>query len=112
MPRALRLVGLNVRSFRDTGLLGVPDIQWLTEAGRRGWLILSCNKRMLNVPAERETILREKVGAVFLTSGQELLPNTLRLILSKWDWLELVDRSVPRPFVFYLYPKGRTRQVI
>ena len=112
VPQALRLVGLSVLSFKDSGLLGVPDVQWLTEAGRKGWLVFSCNKRMLDVPIERETIIREKVGIVFLTSGQERLPNILRLILSKWEWLELIDTTTPRPFAYYLYPSGRTRKVL
>jgi hypothetical protein len=113
VPNALKLVGLNVLSFRETGLpLSTPDVQWLTEAGRRGWLVFSCNKRMLDVPVERDTIIRERVGIVFLTSGQERLPNTLRLILAKWEWLELIDQTVPRPFAHYLYPNGRTTRVL
>ena len=113
VPNALKLVGLNVLSFRETGLpLSTPDVQWLTEAGRRGWLVFSCNKRMLDVPVERDTIIRERVGIVFLTSGQERLPNTLRLILAKWEWLELIDQTVPRAFAHYLYPNGRTRRAL
>ena len=38
---------------------------------------------MLEVPEERETIIAEKVGVVFLTSGNEYLAKTLRLILTK-----------------------------
>ena len=112
VPSALNLVGLEALSFRDTGLLGVPDIQWLTEAGDKQWLVFSCNKAMLDVPIERDTIVREKVGIVFLTSGQERLANTLRLILSKWEWLEYVDTSITRPFAYLLYPGGRTRRII
>ena len=112
VPQALKLVGSNVLSFRDAGLLGAPDVQWLTQAGQQGWLVFSCNKRMLDVPIERDTIIRERVGIVFLTSGQERLPNTLRLILSKWDWLDLIDRTDPRPFAHFLYPSGRTRKVL
>ena len=112
IPRALRLVGLNCASAKDMSLLGVPDVQWLTVAGQSGWLVFSCNKKMLDVPIERDAIIREKVGIVFLTSGQERLPNTLRLILTKWAWLELIDQTTPRPFAYYLYPSGRARQAL
>lgn len=112
IPRALQLVGLSCASAKDMGLLGVPDVQWLTLAGERGWLVFSCNKKMLDVPIERETIIRERVGIVFLTSGQERLPNTLRLILAKWEWLELVDQTTPRPFAYFLYPNGQIRKVL
>jgi hypothetical protein len=102
VPNAQKLVGLNVLSFRDAGLLGAPDVKWLTQAGQQGWLVFSCNKRMLEVPVERNTIIDQKVGIVFLTSGQERLPNTLGLILARWEWLELIDRTVSRPFAYFL----------
>ena len=92
--------------------MGAPDVQWLTQAGQSGWLVFSCNKRMLDVPVERNTIINQNVGIVFLTSGQERLANTLRIILTKWEWLELIDRTVPRPFAYSLYPNGRTRKVL
>lgn len=67
---------------------------------------------MLDVLEERDTIVREHVGIVFLTSGQEHLPKVLRLILTKWEWLAQIDAQVERPFAFYLYPNGRTRRVL
>lgn len=112
VPRALRLVGLKVVSLADKFGLGWKDVKWLREAGRRGWLAFSCNKKMLDVPEEQDTIIAEKVGIVFLTSGHEYLPLVLRLLLNKWKWLEEVDQTTPRPFAYYLYPYGRTRKVL
>lgn len=114
IPTFLRKIGLRELKY----VLGTfhqqherQDTYWLTEAGQKGWLVFSCNKNMLEVANERATILRESVGIVFLTSGQEHLPNVLRLLLNKWEWLERIDREVKRPFVFYLYPNGRIRRV-
>ena len=112
VPRALNLVERDALSFRETGLLGVPDVDWLTEAGANQWFVFSCNKAMLTVPIERDTIIREKVGIVFLTGGQERLANTLRLILRKWDWFEYVDSTVGRPFAYLLYQNGSTKRII
>lgn len=110
VPKALQLVGLNVIPSVQQGWLGKKDRVWLPEVGRNGWLAFSCNKRMLRVPEERDIIIREKVGIVFLTSGEERLPNTLRLLLNKWSWLEHIDQAVPRPFAFFLYPNGQVRK--
>ena len=52
--------------------------------------------------------MQEKVGIVYLTSGQENRHNTLLLLLRKWYWLELVDQTVPRPFAYFMTPNGRT----
>ena len=93
--------------MRQQGWLSRPDTEWLAEAGRRGWLVFSSNKRMLRVPAEKAIIIRESVGAVFLTNGEENLPRVLWLLLVKWPWLERIDQAIPRPFVFFLSPTGR-----
>jgi hypothetical protein len=114
IPKALKLVGIkNVKSMADSGFgLGKPDVEWLKSAAQNDWLIFSCNKHMLDVPEERDTIIAEKVGIVFLTSGQEYLREVLRLLLNKWGWLEFLDQKISRPFAYYLYPYGRTRQVL
>ncbi len=57
---------------------------------------------------EREAIVLEKVGINYLTSGQENRHNTLLLLLRKWDWIELVDKTVQRPFAYFMSPNGRT----
>lgn len=107
VPNALTLVGYDARAMVDVGWGGHHDIDWLLRAGRTGWLVFSCNKRMLLVPGERETIIREKVGIVFLTNGEEHPARVLKLLLTKWDALELLDRTEQRPFARFLSPNGR-----
>ena len=87
------------------------DVGWLQEAGREGWLVVSCNKGMLSVAFERQAIVDNGVGVVFLASGQIGRLPTMRAILRKWDWLKSIDVNVPRPFVYYLYASGRTRPI-
>lgn len=114
VPKALKLVDIkNVKSMADSDFgLGKDDVEWLRDVDKRGWLAFSCNKKMLDVPRERDTIIAEKVGIVFLTSGQEYLQQVLRLLLNKWKWLEHIDQTTPRPFAYFLYPYGRTRKVL
>ncbi len=107
VPRALALVGRPVRSLMDIGWAGRPDTWWLEKAGRGGWLVFSRNKRMLRVASEREVIEKEKVGIVFLTKGEERLPDVLWLLLVKWPWLQEIDRTLDRPFARFLSPTGR-----
>ncbi len=113
VPDALRLVGYKTVSMKQKGWLSKEDTDWLTKAGQSGWLAFSSNRRMLTVPHERATIIREKVGIVFLTSGDEHPPKVLWLLLVKWPWLEFINDTEPRPFAFFLYPNGRyQRQAI
>ena len=89
----------------------VPDVQWLTDAGRNGWLCISCNTAILNVEEERETIQNENVGIVFFDSGQDQSDQMLRVILNRWKWLEAIDTQIERPFAYVLSVSGRYRGV-
>lgn len=106
MPRALQLVNYRTFSMKQKGWSGKKDAEWLTIVGQKKWLAFSGNKKILKVPTERETLIKEKVGIVFLTSGQEKLPETLCLLLRRWNKLELIDETEQRPFAFFLYPNG------
>ena len=110
VPDALRLVGYETFSMKQKGWLSKDDTDWLTKAGQSRWLAFSSNKRILKVERERATIIREKVGIVFLTKGEEHLPNVLWLLLVKWPWLELINDTEPRPFAFFLSPNGRIQR--
>jgi len=109
VPKALTLVGYDARSLRGQGWAGNADVTWLAHAGRLGWLVLSCNKKMLLVPEEREAIERHQVGIDFLTNGEDQVARVLRLLLMKWDTLELLYNTSPRPFARFLSLNGQLR---
>ncbi len=67
VPTALRGVGLPTVWIGSLKWRGKPDVYWLQVVGRKGWLVLSFNRKMLIVPEERETMIESKVGIVFLT---------------------------------------------
>ena len=111
VPDALHSVDIRVLSVLRRYRRGnTPDTRWLRDAGQNGWLVISCNKDILNVDEERELIISERVGFVFLTSGQDKAREILKLVLAKWSWLERIDREVERPFVFFLGLNGRARR--
>ncbi len=82
-------------------------MKWLALAGEKQWLVFSCNKKILKVPDEREAIIRGKVGIVFLTSGEENIARVLKLLLAKWEILELLWDTTERPFARFLSLHGR-----
>lgn len=107
IPTALSLVGYEAKHLYGLGWAGMPDTTWLAIAGRNGWLVFSYDKKMLRVPTERETIIREKVGIIFLTSGTEYNATVLKLLLSKWNTLRFLWDTEQRPFARFLSPNGR-----
>ena len=107
IPKALHLVDCETRYMRELGWAGRPDVEWLAEAGQNEWLVFSYNKKILKVPSEREAIIHNKVGIIFLTNGTEYTRTVLRLLLTKWDTFELLWTTVERPFARFLSPNGR-----
>lgn len=89
---------------------GTLDDIWIPYVGQHGYLLISCNKAILENEAERTLIIQHRVGAVFLSSGQARRFQTCRLLLQKWEWLEEIDAMVPRPFAFLLPLRGRPQR--
>lgn len=89
----------------------VPDEMWIPWAGERGYLVVSCNRAILESDAQRALLQEHNVGAIFFTTGRAPSFNLLRLILRKWEWLQQIDRTVPRPFAYLMPPSGRKPQL-
>lgn len=107
VPNALHAVGYDAHSMVGMGWQGRPDVEWLALAGQAGMLVLSCNKKMLLVPTERQAIVSNNVGIVFLTTGEERPARVLLTLLRRWEALEEIDSATPRPFARFLSPNGR-----
>ena len=88
---------------------GQKDREWLPRAGKLEWLVFSYNKKQLLVPGERRAIVDNRVGIIYLTSGEEKPAKVLGLLLRKWDALELLDKTEQRPFARFLSPNGYLR---
>ncbi len=106
IPQALALVGYDTRYFMDLGWAGKKDIEWLPWVGQAQWLLFSCNKKQRIVPSERNAIIENKVGVVYLTNGQEYPAKVLALLLKKWETLENLWSLADRPFARFLHPNG------
>jgi hypothetical protein len=61
---------------------------------------------MLLIPDEVEAIRQNRVGIVFVTSGEERLPELMMTLLRRWRELEDLDTHEPRPFVRFLARRG------
>lgn len=109
VPRALASVGYKAHALYDIRGASRPDVDWLVQAGRERVVVFSCDKKMLKVPNERQTIVDEQVGIVFLTSGQEKIALVLKMLLSRWSRLEELDNTTQRPYARFITPNGTIR---
>jgi hypothetical protein len=68
LANKLRAAGLRVEAHDDHFSEDTPDEVWLAEAGRRGWVVLTADKRIRSRRLERETLIEAGVQALFLPS--------------------------------------------
>lgn len=69
VPTALSNAGFLVEIHDDHFRGDAPDTEWLTEVGKRGWVVLSKDKLIRKRPLERNALINAKVAAFILTSG-------------------------------------------
>lgn len=68
VPEALRCAGATVEVHDDHFPNSTPDQIWLKEVGRRGWIVLTADKRIRYRSLERDALLAAGVQAFVLTS--------------------------------------------
>jgi len=56
---------------------------------------------MLENHQEFELLTRHKAGIVFTKSGHYSNWQVLQIIVSRWEWLQRIDRHCERPFAFF-----------
>lgn len=89
-----------------------PDAEWLTEVGKRGWVVLSKDKRIRRRPLELNALLKAKVAAFVLTSGNltgEKMGDIF--VRAKSKILKFVTEH-PRPFLAAVTRGGRVNMII
>jgi hypothetical protein len=115
VPQALELIGVAGVDWIGKGRQipkGTRDEDWLPHVGRNRYLLLSSNRAILQVEAQRALFIQERVGAVFLQTGQVTRFQLLRLIVAEWDWLEAIDLNESRPFAYVLHASGHKTKLL
>lgn len=108
---ALRTAGAKVEVHDDHFPQTTPDVEWLAEVGRRGWVVLSKDERIRRNRIEREALEAAHVRAFFLTqqdiTGQEMA-NLFRDALPG-----MTNRTIsqPAPFIFTISRSGKFSRV-
>ena len=82
----------------------VVDERWLHDAGTRGWVVVTKDKRIRRRPAELQAFRKAKARVVCLTAGEvpmrenvEILRGNLQRLEAWWDrpgpWLLIVQKD-------------------
>jgi hypothetical protein len=84
LAAALRSAGAKVEVHDDHFPQDTPDTNWLSEVGRRGWVVLSKDVRIRRDKEERAALLEAGVKAFLLTqqglTGEDMAAIFLRAL--------------------------------
>ena len=90
VPRVLRQAGLAVERHDDHFDDTTFDEEWLSEVGKRGWVVLTHNRRIRYNSRETAALMEAGVRAFFLighTTHLELAENFVRTLESVYRFL-------------------------
>lgn len=111
VAQALREAGATVEVHDDHFPQTTPDVEWLADVGRRGWVVLSKDERIRRNRIEREALEAARARAFFLTqqdiTGQEMA----ELFSNALSGMTRRAVSEPAPFIFTISRSGKFSRV-
>jgi len=109
---ALKKVREDVRWLEDEFSHDTKETDWLPEIGRRGWLVVSRDKKIRTRPGERRALLDAGVGCFILAQKQNLTRwDYLKLLATTLDEMERVFANTERPFIYAVGRTGQFRRI-
>lgn len=117
IPRSVAVALKSVRDdviwLEDAFRHDVPDVEWLDRAGRENWLVIARDKRLRTRPAEREALLRARVGCFIIAQKRDPTRwEYLKLLAATLDAMVDIHRSEERPFIYLVDAAGRLRRYL
>lgn len=104
--QALKAAGAKVVVHDDVFQQDTPDVEWLAEAGKRGWVVLTKDSAIRRNPLER-AIYRDAKVRVFALTRKNLLGAEMAEIFVRAlpGMLRRIETIAP-PFVFSISRNG------
>jgi hypothetical protein len=107
IPHALREAGEDVRVHDDLFPQDAKDSIWLTEAGKRGWVVLAKDTRIRYRAIETNALRSANVRAFVLTAGGDLSGSEMASIfVSALPRMKKLCRKTSPPFIARVTREG------
>ncbi|HXG35914.1 MAG TPA: hypothetical protein VNL15_02985 [Dehalococcoidia bacterium] len=112
VAEALKKVREDVRWLEDEFSHDIKETEWLPEIGRRGWLVVSRDKKIRTRPGERRALSEAKIGCFIFVQKQNLTRwQYLKLLALSLDEMERVFANTPKPFIYGVSRTGQFRRI-
>lgn len=105
-PNQLRAAGVALEIHDDHFPPDAQDPVWISEAGRRGWVVLTADQRLRRVSLETEAIMTGGVQA-FIFVGKTDVARFAHSFLKARRRIERLLAEQEEPFIAKIYRDGR-----
>jgi hypothetical protein len=109
VPKALQAEGIHVELLHQHFRGATADEVWLTDVGRRGWVVLTKDTRIRRRHAEFQALLAAGVAAFVLTSGNLTGPAMGRAFALAYPRMQKLLRDYEPPFVAAVDAAGKVK---
>lgn len=102
-PAILRQAGLRVEAYAEHfGEAPIDDASWLTEVGRRGWVVISHDRSQLLNRDERDAAMRARVRAFYVV-GSAPFPELAAAFVDAIEEIRHILHRRQEPFLAKVY---------
>jgi len=98
----LKAGGLTVERHSGHFAPDAPDEEWLAEVSKRGWIVLTHDRRIRYKPNERDAVMRRGVGLLVII-GKAPFPDLARAFVATLPRIENFLASHDPPFIAKVY---------
>lgn len=100
LDSALRAADIPFVAHREVFEPDTSDPEWIGEAGRRGWTVVTCDKNIRRRPNELRAVRAAEVRLFALTSGNLSASDTAAAIIKAWPAIQKEVARTSAPALF------------
>lgn len=108
----LRDAGANVFLHDDYFAQGVEDEIWLTEVGKKGWIVLTKDKMIRRRTIEREALINANVKAFVFMSGSIPFSDMAQIFVKALPSINRIASENNPPFIAGIYKDSSVRIIL
>lgn len=91
---------------------GVEDEVWLTEVGKKGWVVLTKDKTIRYRTIERQALMNAGLKAFFFMSGSISFSSMAEIIAKALPAIRKFAESHAPPFIAGIYKDGSVKLIL
>lgn len=104
--------GATVHLHDDHFEQNAEDHVWLTEVGKRGWLVITKDQWIRRRPLERDALLNANLKAFCFMSGSISFAEMAAAIANALPAIKRIAETIPPPFIAGIYKDSAVRVLL